>query len=136
MVNVLEVIQDPDMGFTAFSIYRTYFRRQRGSLVPSNEIIAADGAVHPGIPEEISLLPEEMQRNEFITVYTAYELSTGENNSYGQTYRAADVIGYDGKYWRLIKSRDYSSGGYYQGVAMRIGVDEFQNSQQVSPVGG
>ena len=124
MINVLEVIQDPDMGFTGFTISRTQYRRKKGNLISSNELIPADGTIHPGVSEKVELLPEEMQRNEFITIHTAYKLYAGENNAGGITFQAADIILHDGKSWRVIKVQDYSAGGYYLGVAMRLNADE------------
>ena len=90
-MDVSVALTDPDLGFTAFSVLRTTYRRQNGSSVPSNRILPASGCIHPGTPEMLQLLPEEERAEEFIVIYTDFPLSTGENDG-GATYTAPDRI--------------------------------------------
>ena len=79
-MDVSAALTDPDLGFTAFSVLRTSYRRQNGSSVPSDQTLPASGCIHPGTPEIVQLLPEEEWVGEFIAVYMDFPLSLGEND--------------------------------------------------------
>ena len=118
-MDVSAALTDPDLGFTAFSVLRTTYRRQNGSSVPSDQILPASGCIHPGTPEMVQLLPEEERTEEFIAVYTDFALSTGENDG-GATYTVPDRILWNGESWRVVRVRDWSVFGYYQGYAVKM----------------
>ncbi len=65
----------------------------------------------------VQLLPEEERHKELIAVYTSFPLSLGSNSG-GVAWTAADRILYGGKVWKLVRLRDWSAFGYYQGLAV------------------
>ena len=119
MLSLTPALTDPDLGFTAFSVQRTAYRRQNGSSVPSNQTLQASGCIHPGTPEMIQLLPEEEQAEEFIVIYTDFNLSTGENNG-GATYTAPDRILWNNETWRIVRVRSWAMFGYVKALAVKM----------------
>ncbi len=79
-MNLTPVLMDPELGFTAFAVQRTSYRRESGASVPSVQTLPASGCIHPGTPEQLQLLPEEDRHEEFIAVYTDFPLSLGTND--------------------------------------------------------
>ena len=118
-MNVTSALTDPELGFTAFSVQRTTYRRQNGTSLPSVQVLQASGCIHPGTPEMVQLLPEEERHEEFIVVYTDFPLSPGENSG-GETYSTPDRILWNGAVWRVVQVKDWSMFGYVQGVAVRV----------------
>ncbi len=118
-MNLAPVLTYPDLGFTAFTVQRTTYRRQNGSSVPSEQTLQASGCIHPGTPEMVQLLPEEERQEEFIAVYTDFALNLGENGG-GATYSTPDRILWSGETWRVVRVRDWSMFGYYQGLAVKM----------------
>ena len=112
-------LQDPELGYTAFTVQRTSYRRQNGESVPAVQTIPASGCIHPGTPEMLQLLPEEERREEFIAVYTDFALSLGENQG-GATYSVPDRIVWNGEAWRVVRVRNWSMFGYYAGYAVKM----------------
>jgi hypothetical protein len=112
-------LQDPELGFTSFSVQRTTYRRQNGASVPSVQTLSASGCIHPGTPEMVQLLPEEERHEEFIAVYTGFPLSLGENGG-GAEYTAPDRIRWNGETWRVVSVRNRGMFGYVQGLAVRM----------------
>ena len=47
-MDITEVLTDPELGFTSFSVQRTTYRRQNGASVPSEQTLSASGCIHPG----------------------------------------------------------------------------------------
>ena len=113
------VLSDPALGFTAFSVRRTSYRRENGKSVPTEETLPASGCIHPGTPETVRLLPEEEQHEDFIAVYTGFALSTGENDG-GETCSTPDRILWNGETWRVVSVRNWGMFGYVQGLAVRM----------------
>ena len=118
-MDVSAAMTDPDLGFTAFSVLRTSYRRENGGSVPSEETLPASGCVHPGTPEMVQLLPEEERTEEFIAVYTDFPLSTGENDG-GAAYIVPDRILRNGETWRVVRVRSWAMFGYVQALAVRV----------------
>ncbi len=118
-MDLSSALTDPDLGFTAFTVQRTTYRRQNGSSVPSEQTLPASGCIHPGTPEMVQLMPEEERHEEFIAIYTDFPLSLGENGG-GVTYTAPDRILWNGDTWRVVRVRDWSVFGYYQALAIRV----------------
>ena len=112
-------LQDPELGYTAFTVQRTTYRRQNGVSLPSIQVLQASGCIHPGTPEMAQLLPEEERHEEFIAVYTDFALSLGENQG-GATYSVPDRIQWNGKTWRVVKVRSWEAFGYCQALAVRV----------------
>ena len=119
MIDLSAALTDPDLGFTAFTVQRTTYRRQNGSSVPSDQTLQASGCIHPGTPEMVQLLPEEERQKKLIVIYTSFPLSMG-NNPGGVTWNAADRILYGDKVWKLVRLRDWSVFGYCQALAVKM----------------
>ena len=118
-MNISDAIFDPEMGYTGFTVQRTTYRRQNGQSVPSVETLTGAGCIHPGMPEMMQLLPEEDYHEEFISIYTDFPLSLGENEG-GETYTTPDRIIWRDKTWRVVKVRDWSTFNYYQCLAVKV----------------
>ena len=119
MIDLSAALTDPDLGFTAFTVQRTTYRRQNGSSVPSDQTLQASGCIHPGTPEMKQLLPEEERHEEFIAIYTDFALSLGENGG-GVTYTVPDRILWNGETWRVVRVRNWAVFGYVQALAVRM----------------
>ena len=119
MIDLSAALTDPDLGFTAFTVQRTTYRRQNGTSVPAVQSLPASGCIHPGTPEMIQLLPEEERAEEFIAIYTDLALSIGENDG-GEEYSVPDRILWNESAWRMVRVRNWSAFGYYQGYAVKI----------------
>ena len=108
MISLSPALKDLDLGFTAFSVLRSTYRRQNGSSVASDQTLPASSSIHPGTPEMLQLLPEEERHEEFIAVYTDFPLSLGENGG-GAEYSVPDRIRYPrrslGRISNLLKVR-------------------------------
>ena len=113
------VLMDPELGYTAFTVQRTTYRRQNGESVPTMQTLAAAGDIHPGTPEMIQFLPEEDRHEEFIAIYTDFPLSVGVNDG-GATYTTPDRIVWNGKTWRVVRVRDWVTFNYYQCLAVKL----------------
>jgi hypothetical protein len=118
-MDVSPALTDPDLGFTAFSVLRTTYRRQNGSSVPSDQTLLASGCIHPGTLEMVQLLPEEERTEGFIAVYTDFPLSTGENDG-GAVYTVPDRILWNGETWRVVRVRSWAMFGYVQALAAKV----------------
>ena len=93
MMDVSELVNDPEMGAVSFTMHRTSYRRSRGQLIPSNQTDTAVGCIHPGTAGMMQLLPEEERAERFIQIYTSFHLSDGENNA-AASFTGADRIDY------------------------------------------
>ena len=119
MISLTPALTDPDLGFTGFTVQRTTYRRQDGTSLPAVQMLPASGCIHPGTPEMVQLLPEEDRHEEFIMIYTGFALSPGENDG-GEAYSVPDRILWNGSAWRMVRVRNWSAFGYYQGYAVKI----------------
>jgi len=118
-MDVSAALTDPELGFTAFSMKRTVYRRQNGTSVPTEQTLTASGCVHPGTPEMLQLLPEEERHEEFISVYTDFPLALGENGG-GTAYTVPDRICWNGETWRVVRVRSWAMFGYVQALAVKM----------------
>ena len=117
-MDLSSALTDPELGFTAFTVQRITYRRQNGTSVPSAQTYSVSGCVHPGTPETLKLLPEEERREEYISVYTGFALSTGSNDG-GAEYTAPDRILWNGNTWRVVSVRDWGFFGYVHALAVK-----------------
>ena len=118
MTDVSAALTDPELGFCAFTVKRTMYRRQNGASVPTEQTLPASGCVHPSTPEMLQLLPEEEKAEEFIAVYTDYALSTGTPEGSGVSFTGPDRIHWNNRTWRVVRVRDWQMFGYYQAYAV------------------
>ena len=116
-IDISNVLEDPDLGSTDFTVERTVYRRRNGESVPTTQMLAAVGCIHPGTPEMVQLLPEEEKGETFIAVYTGFSLSTGENSG-GTTYRVPDRIHWQDQVWRVVRVKSWMAFGYVQALAV------------------
>ncbi len=123
MMDVSELVNDPDLGAVSFTVNRTTYRRSRGQLIPSNETTTATGCIHPGTPEMLNLLPTEERAEHLIQIYTSFPLSDGENTA-AASFTAPDRITYAGHTWRIVKVRDWPAFHYYQALAVLVKEEE------------
>ncbi len=116
---MISAILDPELGCTAFSVERITYTPSRDGTSAQSETARAMGCIHPGTPEMLQLLPEEEKTDQFIAIYTDYPLSTGTQEEPGTSaFTAADRIHWNGQAWRVVRVRDWSMFGYYQGYAV------------------
>ena len=116
MADISFALNDPELGYTAFQVLRDTCTLSRGTASRSRETLSAGGCIHPGTPDMAQLLPEEERHLTFIVIYTHFPLSLGENPD-GAEYTAPDRILYDDRIWKLVRLRDWSAFGYFEGLA-------------------
>ena len=120
-MDLTSALTDPELGFTAFSVQRTTYRRQNGTSVPTLQTLSVSGCIHPSTPEMLQLLPEEERAEEFIAIYTDYALSTGTPEASGvSSFTGPDRIHWNGQTWRVVRVRDWGAFGYYQAYAVLL----------------
>ena len=117
MTDISSALSDPELGFLSFTVRRLTYRLSQSATSVAHTDYAAEGCIHPGTPEMVQLLPEEERHKELIAIYTSFPLSLGSNPG-GVTWTVADRILYDGRVWKLVRLRDWSAFGYYQGLAV------------------
>ncbi len=102
-----------------FTVERMEYRREMGDVTEGQKtIIHAVGCIHPGTPEQIKMLPEEDQHEEFIVIYTDTVLSLGENQ--GDRFYGPDRIRWNGRLWKLVRLKPWTSFWFLQGYAVLI----------------
>ena len=122
MNDIKTALLDPELGFVSFDVERITYQRAGGTVSSASQTFSAAGCIHPGTPEMVQLLPEEDRHETFIAVYTEFALSLGTNS--GATYNGPDRIHYGGQIWRVVRVRDWSAFGYYQGYAVLVKNEE------------
>jgi hypothetical protein len=118
MNDIKTALLDPELGFVSFDVERITYQRAGGTISCTSQMFSAAGCIHPGTPEMVQLLPEEDRQETFIAVYTEFALSMGTND--GASYTGPDRIHYGGQVWRVVRVRDWSVFGYYQGYAVLV----------------
>ena len=119
MISLEPALQDPELGWTPFTVLRTTCRRRNGTSVPAEQSLPASGCIHPGTPEMLRLLPEEDRREDFIAIYTDFHLTLGDNPG-GAAYALPDRILWQGKCWRVVRLRSWEAFGYTQALAIQV----------------
>ena len=117
MMEISSALLDPELGSVSFQVIRSACIARRGNTSRAQTTLSAAGCIHPGTPDMAELLPEEERHKTFIAVYTSFPLSLGENPGGVNAWTAADRIGYGGRLWKLVRLRDWSAFGYFQGLA-------------------
>ena len=62
-MQVSDVLFDPELGCTAFTVERITYTRSRSGTTFRTVTAQAMGCIHPGTPEMLQLLPEEEKNN-------------------------------------------------------------------------
>ena len=91
-MQISDVIMDPELGCTAFTVERITYTRSRSGTTSRSETAQARGCIHPGTPEMIQLLPEEEKNETFIAIYTDYALSTGTPEDAAPSVNASSIV--------------------------------------------
>ena len=121
MNDLAEVLLDPALGAVPFTVERTCYRRDHGSLIPLSHTFPAMGCVHPAPAEALRLSPGEETREEWILLYASVALSAGENGSGSSgSFQAADRIRVQGGTWRVVEVRPWPAFGLYRALAVRL----------------
>ena len=115
-----EILFDPELGCTTFTVERITCTRSREGTVSRSVTEQAAGCVHPGTAETLALLPEEEKQEQFIVIYTDYPLSAGASGETGVSFTAPDRIRWNGRTWRVVRVRDWQGFGYVQALAVRM----------------
>ncbi len=117
MIPVAELLDDVELGGTAFEVIRRIYQQDEGELEPiSVTRTQATGCIHPAGPESLKLSPEEDRKETEITIYTAFPLCTGMNH--GITWQAADEILWNGGLYRVTQVKDWGHLGFVKATAI------------------
>ncbi len=123
MLDVTTILSDPELGATSFIVERTVYKRSAGEVTEQAcTTFPVTGCIHPGTPDQLSQLPEEDCREDFIVIYAPTILSLGENN--GLIYTGPDRIHWSGQTWRLVKLKPWTAFGFVQGFAVLVQEDQ------------
>lgn len=136
MNDLREALLDPDLGAVPFTVERTSYRRDHGSLLPLSRSFPAVGCVHPAPAEALRLSPGEETREEMIRIYTTASLSAGENGPAAGSFLAADRIRVQGGTWRVVEVRPWSAFGLYRALAVRLDAEETEEAEAPEGAGG
>ena len=60
MTDISSALSDPELGFLSFTVRRLTYRLSQGATSVAYTDHAAEGCIHPGTPEMVQLLPEEI----------------------------------------------------------------------------
>ncbi|KWA48385.1 hypothetical protein [Burkholderia stagnalis] len=108
MLDLSEVVTDPELGAREISIERAVGARQpSGEWEESYAPGTVTGIVHPASKDQIATLPEGERHFRTIAVFSDAPLA------------ARDFVHYRGARWRVTADSDWSDYGYYYALATR-----------------
>ena len=120
-MDISAAIQDPDLGYTTFTVERITYTRSRSGTTSRSITAQASGCIHPGTPEMLQILPEEERNETFIAIYTDYPLSTGTPEESGAlSFTAPDRVHWNNQTWRVVRVRDWQAFHYTQAYAVLL----------------
>ena len=119
-MGISSILSDPEMGSVSFAVERITYTRSREGTASLSVTEQAVGCIHPGTAEALELLPEEERHETCIEIWTDYPLSVGTPGDAGVSFTAPDRIRWNGRTWRVIKVRDWSSFGYVHAYAVLL----------------
>ena len=107
---------------TLFICRKTCFRKN-GKEIWTRLPDASIGIVHAGTSKNRHLLPEENREDDFIIVYSLFDLSE-EKEADEHHYVLADIVEpFPGnEAWRVVRSKHWKEYGFFQAVAVRAGL--------------
>lgn len=113
-----DVVNDPDLA-ESFTIMRsTATRFDDGDATPNSSTeIPAIGSVQSTPGNMLEMLPEGDRDRQSIVIYTATQLLLGADDGSG-TIQLKDQIVWKGTAYSLVRAQDWSSYGYYFGMAV------------------
>ncbi len=78
------------------------------------------GNIQPAASEDIKLFPEEERSEEVIQILSPFEFSLGELDEEEMTFTTSDRILYQGRNYKVIKTKDwFGPGGFRKAWAVR-----------------
>ena len=118
-MNFDEILSDPDLGAETFSILRHTWTQECGvPRMTGVEEIFAFGTVHPALPAQLELLPEEYRHEPVVLIHSTEPLSLGKQD--GEVWIAPDEIRWEEKLYRVFQLRPWEVYGFWTGWAVEI----------------
>ena len=118
-LNFDEILSDPDLGSGTFSILRRTWTQECGvPRMTDVEEIFAFGTVHPALPAQLELLPEEYRHEPVVLIHSTEPLSLGEEQ--GDSWTAPDEIRCGEAVYRVFQVRPWQAYGFWKAWAVRI----------------
>ena len=118
MPDVTEILNDPEVGGgVSFTVIRNKSVRSRGGYKKDPTKYTATGNVQPQEMSNQSSTAEDLL-NESIVIYSTFVFQAGSNS--GNSIVEADIVCYDGLFWRVTRVDNWSKWGYTRAYATRI----------------
>lgn len=115
-LDVTDIVQDPDFA-TQFSIIHV-----TGSFNAAGEWVGSEtadplvtGIILPAKWDQLQVLPEGERHQESIVVYSSAELTIGD-----QQTKQADIVLWDGSYYRVVFMKFYPQASVWFAIAERF----------------
>ncbi len=125
MINLAEVVDDPDLATTFIVVRATGMFSTTGltagEWVPTHTAgIDCVGVVNPNPkPDALLALPEGLRGKQAIQVFTRTRLYLGDGeNESGDT---TDYIQWNGELWKVALLKNWSDFGFWQAIATQSG---------------
>ena len=119
MLQMTDVITDPELGAAPFVILRTIYRKSAGeSVLLSEDRYETFGSVHPAKAADLLLVPEEYRYETVFIFHSPIHVTMGEPLNELE-YTAPDRILYNFRTWNVISVRDWSDSGFCKVLAVR-----------------
>ncbi len=121
MINISEIVTDPDFAQT-FTVHRRKgVFSERGRFEPVDSTLPMTGAIIPATTKELAVLPEADRINGAVMVYVTQRLYvTGLLTAADlEEGRLSDELAWHGDRWKIVQVRDFADFGYYRAMATR-----------------
>ncbi len=121
MVDLNNVLYDPELGGTVFSVMRQAWEKVCGEV--KNAVVELHrnmpGNIQPAASVDRELFPQEARWEDLIQVLAAFPFTTGAPDEGDGIIRGPDMILHGGRRYRVIRVKDWeSAGGYYKAWAV------------------
>lgn len=123
MINVSEVVADPDLA-TTFEVYRNRGSFKAGGWsVDDEQIIKMVGVVSMSSPKELQQVPEGDRVMGGMTFHSTREIYATCNVEEPGESGVSDRILYLGEFFRVQQVNPYGPYGYWKVIAVRMSGD-------------
>lgn len=120
LVNVSEIITDPDFCQDFIVRRRSGGRFQSGGFVPGSEVeVAMSGAIVPLSGKELELIPEAERVKGTMGFWTTSDNPIYTTRNLTNDKDISDVIVWQGETYKILNVDPYSDYGYYHAVGVR-----------------
>jgi hypothetical protein len=117
MIDLSEVVNDPDMSEPPFQIIRSIGQFAAGGWqVVSTQTISAYGIVSVATPKEINMLPEGDRASEVRSFWSTAPMYV-TNGANSQT---SDILVWENTKYRILTEPQYDNRGYWKALATRM----------------